>query len=92
MGCCSSRDQLNILTYQYAKGKLGHRITHFHEDLLNNVLNAVTRAEVRKGAPVYFIEVYKIYKALYEDVIVADVDNSILWEVKGGLLELYRND
>ena len=92
MGCCSSRDQLNILTYKYAKGKMGHRITHFYEDLLNNVLNAVTRAEVRKGSPVYFIEVYKIYKALYEDVIVADVDNSILWEVKGGLQELYRND
>ena len=83
---------MNILTYQYAKGKMGHRITHFHEDLLTNVLNAVTRAEMRKGSPVYFIEVYKVYKALYEEVMVTEVDNSMVWEVKGGLLDLYRND
>ena len=56
------------------------------------MLNAVTRAEVRKGSPVYFIEVYKVYKALYEEVVDSEVDNNLIWEVKGGLLELYRND
>ena len=82
---------MQVLTYQHASGKLGHRITNHSEETLNNVLNALSRAEQRLNAPVYFIEVYKIYKALYEDTIDGS-GNEVLWLVKGSLLDLYRND
>ena len=94
MGCCNTRDDLGtqILMRQFSKRKYGHRIDISSSDgMLNDVINAVHRAEQRKGAPVYFIEVYKIYKAL-KQFDSNEIGSAALWEVKGTLLELYRND
>ena len=58
---------------------------------MNSVLNALARAEQRKMAPVYFLEIYKVYKALYESSEDSH-ENKTLLKVKHILEDLYRND
>ena len=42
-------------------------------------------------APVYFLEIYKVYKALYENS-EDSYENKTLLKVKHVLVDLYRND
>ena len=42
-------------------------------------------------APVYFLEIYKVYKALYENSEDSH-ENKTLLKVKHVLVDLYRND
>ena len=91
MGCCSSRESLMCLTHQFAKKQKGHRITDFDDETVNSVINSLSRAEQRKMAPVYFLEIYKVYKALYENQEDAH-ENKAMLKVKQVLVDLYRND
>ena len=54
-------------------------------------MNCIARAEQRKMAPVYFLEIYKVYKALYENS-EDSYENKTLLKVKHVLVDLYRND
>ena len=59
--------------------------------LLDSVMNAVVKAEKRKNAPVNFIDIYRVWKALNETESTAQ-GNDALWEVKYALIDLFKQD